>query len=127
MSRSQVVLWSLRSRWSAFPFIFSFPRSIGIACRCRSARISEQDKDPIIFKILNLGLDLRGGTHLVLEIDRSKLDPKPMSTTRSTAPLKSSATGWINSASRNRSSRVRANAGSWFSCPGLRIRNAPKN
>ncbi|OGR92465.1 MAG: protein-export membrane protein SecD [Elusimicrobia bacterium RIFCSPLOWO2_01_FULL_59_12] len=36
----------------------------------------EQDKDPIVSKILNLGLDLRGGTHLVLELDRSKLDPK---------------------------------------------------
>lgn len=36
----------------------------------------EQEKDPILSKILNLGLDLRGGTHLVLELDRSKLDPK---------------------------------------------------
>src|SRR5258708_39332952 len=36
----------------------------------------EKQKDPIIGKILNLGLDLRGGTHLVLELDRSKLDPK---------------------------------------------------
>src|SRR5918912_4580878 len=30
----------------------------------------------MVGKILNLGLDLRGGTHLVLELDRSKLNPK---------------------------------------------------
>ncbi len=36
----------------------------------------EQDRDPILKKILNLGLDLRGGTHLVLELDRSKLPPE---------------------------------------------------
>ncbi len=35
----------------------------------------EKFKDPILSKILNLGLDLRGGTHLVLELDASKLDP----------------------------------------------------
>jgi protein-export membrane protein SecD len=35
----------------------------------------EKIKDPILGKILNLGLDLRGGTHLVLELDASKLDP----------------------------------------------------
>lgn len=33
----------------------------------------ENDRDPILKKILNLGLDLKGGTHLVLELDRSKL------------------------------------------------------
>lgn len=36
----------------------------------------EQDRDPILKKTLNLGLDLRGGTHLVLELDRSKLPPE---------------------------------------------------
>jgi len=35
----------------------------------------EKFKDKIVGKILNLGLDLRGGTHLVLELDASKLDP----------------------------------------------------
>jgi protein-export membrane protein SecD len=34
----------------------------------------EQQKDKMLNKILTLGLDLRGGTHLVLEIDESKLD-----------------------------------------------------
>lgn len=36
---------------------------------------SEKDRDPILRKILNLGLDLKGGTHLVLELDQSKLPP----------------------------------------------------
>ena len=35
----------------------------------------EKMKDPIINKILNLGLDLRGGSHLLLELDASKLQP----------------------------------------------------
>jgi len=37
---------------------------------------AEKAKDPIIGKTLNLGLDLRGGTHLLLEVDSSKLDEK---------------------------------------------------
>ncbi len=37
---------------------------------------AEQAKDPIIGKTLNLGLDLRGGTHLLLEVDASKLNEK---------------------------------------------------
>ncbi|MBN1823566.1 MAG: protein translocase subunit SecD [Endomicrobiales bacterium] len=35
----------------------------------------ERFKDKIVTKILNLGLDLRGGTHLVLELDVAKLEP----------------------------------------------------
>jgi protein-export membrane protein SecD len=35
----------------------------------------ERAKDKRLNKILNLGLDLRGGTHLLLELDASKLDP----------------------------------------------------
>jgi len=34
----------------------------------------ERDKDPILGKILKLGLDLKGGTHLLLEVDSSKLN-----------------------------------------------------
>lgn len=37
---------------------------------------AEKSKDPILGKTLNLGLDLRGGTHLLLEVDASKLDEK---------------------------------------------------
>jgi len=36
----------------------------------------ERSKDKIINRILNLGLDLRGGTHLLLELDKARLDPK---------------------------------------------------
>jgi len=34
----------------------------------------EKLKDPSISKVLNLGLDLRGGTHLLMELDPSKLE-----------------------------------------------------
>jgi protein-export membrane protein SecD len=34
---------------------------------------AEKEKSPILGKILKLGLDLRGGTHLLLEVDISKL------------------------------------------------------
>ena len=36
----------------------------------------EKLKDKIVGKVLNLGLDLRGGSHLLMELDVSKLDPK---------------------------------------------------
>jgi protein-export membrane protein SecD len=35
---------------------------------------AEKEKDPILGKALKLGLDLKGGTHLLLEIDSSQLD-----------------------------------------------------
>ncbi|MDR1784293.1 MAG: protein translocase subunit SecD [Endomicrobium sp.] len=34
---------------------------------------AEKEKDPILNKVLKLGLDLKGGTHLLLEVDLSKL------------------------------------------------------
>ncbi len=37
---------------------------------------AEKSKDPILGKSLKLGLDLKGGTHLLLEVDASKLDEK---------------------------------------------------
>lgn len=36
----------------------------------------EKMRDKMVFKTLNLGLDLRGGSHLLLELDATKLDPK---------------------------------------------------
>ncbi len=38
--------------------------------------MAEKSKDPILGKALKLGLDLKGGTHLLLEVDASKLDEK---------------------------------------------------
>ncbi|MDR2396039.1 MAG: protein translocase subunit SecD [Endomicrobium sp.] len=35
---------------------------------------AEKEKDPILGKALKLGLDLKGGTHLLLEVDSSQLD-----------------------------------------------------
>lgn len=34
----------------------------------------EREKNPILGKVLKLGLDLKGGTHLLLEVDSSKLE-----------------------------------------------------
>jgi protein-export membrane protein SecD len=35
---------------------------------------AQEEKSPILGKILKLGLDLKGGTHLLLEVDSSQLD-----------------------------------------------------
>ncbi|MDR2818099.1 MAG: protein translocase subunit SecD [Endomicrobium sp.] len=35
---------------------------------------AEKEKDPILGKAIKLGLDLKGGTHLLLEVDSSQLD-----------------------------------------------------
>jgi protein-export membrane protein SecD len=35
---------------------------------------AEKERDPVLGRILKLGLDLKGGTHLLLEIDMSRLD-----------------------------------------------------
>ncbi|MDR1511775.1 MAG: protein translocase subunit SecD [Endomicrobium sp.] len=41
---------------------------------CSSEREhAEKERDPILNKVLKLGLDLKGGTHLLLEVDSSKL------------------------------------------------------
>jgi len=75
MQRTQIVLWATLglvgvSLWFLYPTFkwYSLP--------VQERELREQEKDPIVGKILNLGLDLRGGTHLVLELDRTKLDPK---------------------------------------------------
>ena len=35
---------------------------------------AEKERDPIMGKVIKLGLDLKGGTHLLLEVDSSKLE-----------------------------------------------------
>ena len=72
MSRSQVVLWSTIAL-VGLSIYFLVPTFTWYRMPMQERADLEKDKDPIIFKILNLGLDLRGGTHLVLEIDRSKI------------------------------------------------------
>ena len=75
MNRTQVVLWS--TLFLVGVSIYFLVPTISWYRMPVSERLErEQDKDPMILKILNLGLDLRGGTHLVLELDRSKLNPK---------------------------------------------------
>ncbi|MDR2771991.1 MAG: protein translocase subunit SecD [Elusimicrobiota bacterium] len=40
---------------------------------------AEKERAPIMSKILKLGLDLKGGSHILLEADTSKLDDRPLS------------------------------------------------
>lgn len=54
---------------------FLYPTVTWYRMSAEDRAAAEKDKDPIVTKTLNLGLDLRGGTHLVLELDRSKLSP----------------------------------------------------
>ena len=75
MNRSRLVLWStLALVGLSVYFLVPTLRWYRMSPEERTDR--EQDRDPILKKILNLGLDLRGGTHLVLELDRSKLPPE---------------------------------------------------
>jgi protein-export membrane protein SecD len=75
MSRSQIVLWSTISL-VAMSFFFLLPTYHWYRLPVTERAQLEKERDPLILKILNLGLDLRGGTHLVLEMDTTKLDPK---------------------------------------------------
>ncbi|MDR2395924.1 MAG: protein translocase subunit SecD [Endomicrobium sp.] len=56
------------SVWTLWPSISWFMMSKDLREQ------AEQAKDPILGKILKLGLDLKGGTHLLLEVDTSKLE-----------------------------------------------------
>ncbi|MFA5975853.1 MAG: protein translocase subunit SecD [Elusimicrobiota bacterium] len=75
MSRSQIVLWTTFVL-VGLSIYFLVPTVRWYRMPVSERTDYEQQKDPILGKILNLGLDLRGGTHLILELDRSKLDPK---------------------------------------------------
>lgn len=74
MSRSQLVLWTTLAL-VGLSIYFLVPTVRWYRMPAGERADYEQQKDPILGKILNLGLDLRGGTHLVMELDRSKLDP----------------------------------------------------
>lgn len=75
MNRSQLVLWSTLILVGLSIF-FLKPTYHWYHLPQTERDQLEKERDPILQKILSLGLDLRGGTHLVLELDRSKLDPK---------------------------------------------------
>jgi preprotein translocase subunit SecD len=75
VSRSQFVFWTTIALLGISVY-FLVPTFQWYRMSPQEREERERDKDPMITKILNLGLDLRGGTHLVLEIDRSKVDAK---------------------------------------------------
>jgi len=62
------VLLLIFSVWALWP---SFNWLIMSDVKKRQAEIN---RDPILGKVLKLGLDLKGGTHLLLEVDSSHLD-----------------------------------------------------
>ena len=73
MSRSQTSLW-LTIALVAVSVYFLLPTYKWYHLPVADREQMEQERDPIMQKILNLGLDLRGGTHLLLEVDPTKLD-----------------------------------------------------
>src|SRR5205823_11525028 len=75
VSRTRLVLWTtLALVGLSVYFLLPSVKWYRMPAEERAER--EQDRDAILKKILNLGLDLKGGTHLVLELDRSKLPPE---------------------------------------------------
>lgn len=54
---------------------FLYPSVVWYRLPAAERDVMEQRRDPLITRILKLGLDLRGGTHLLLELDSTKLDP----------------------------------------------------
>jgi SecD/SecF fusion protein len=61
------------SLWPTF-LVFSKNNDHSIPLDQREREIYKKDHPKIAAKALNLGLDLAGGTHIIVEIDRSKLD-----------------------------------------------------
>jgi SecD/SecF fusion protein len=61
------------SLWPTF-LVFSKNNDHNIPLDQREREIYKKDHPKIAAKALNLGLDLAGGTHIIVEIDRSKLD-----------------------------------------------------
>jgi protein-export membrane protein SecD len=75
MTRTRLVLWTtLALVGLSVYFLLPSVKWYRMPAEERAER--EQDRDAILKKILNLGLDLKGGTHLVLELDRSRLPPE---------------------------------------------------
>ena len=56
--------------WYLYPTFYWYQLSV------QERENRESMKDPVINKILNLGLDLRGGSHLVLELETEKIQAK---------------------------------------------------
>lgn len=55
---------------------FLFPSIVWYRLPAAERDKLEQRRDRLVGRVLKLGLDLRGGTHLLLELDDTQLDPK---------------------------------------------------
>ncbi len=62
--------------WSLVPtlIVFSKKNDPNLPLEKRAREIYKKDHPTLASKALNLGLDLAGGTHIIVEIDKSKLD-----------------------------------------------------
>ncbi len=62
--------------WSLVPTLLVFTKSndANLPLDQRAREIYKKDHPTIASKALNLGLDLAGGTHIIVEVDKSKLD-----------------------------------------------------
>jgi len=58
----------------AFSILALWPSFRWVTMSNKEREQLEKEKDPILSRILKLGLDLKGGTHLLLEVDSSKLN-----------------------------------------------------
>lgn len=56
--------------------VFLYPTFEWARMSSQEKEAAEKSKDSVLGKVLKLGLDLRGGTHLLLEVDASNLDEK---------------------------------------------------
>lgn len=75
MSNSLKIRLSLILGILALSFYLLYPTYTWYALPFGERIQREKSKDKILNKILNLGLDLRGGMHLVLEVDAARLEP----------------------------------------------------
>ncbi len=62
--------------WSLVPTLLVFTKSndANLPLDQRARELYKKDHPTIASKSLNLGLDLAGGTHIIVEVDKSKLD-----------------------------------------------------
>ncbi|MEW6040160.1 MAG: protein translocase subunit SecD [Elusimicrobiota bacterium] len=74
MSKLQIKIWIIVGTL-AVAIYFLFPTFQWYTHSQDERDRLERSRDKILGKVINLGLDLKGGTHLILELDETKLEP----------------------------------------------------
>jgi protein-export membrane protein SecD len=73
MSKLQIKVWVIAAVLAVSVY-FLYPTFSWYTYSPGEREQMERQRDKILGRIINLGLDLRGGTHLLLELDESKLE-----------------------------------------------------